>query len=26
MQNSKGGVPPPPIEKPAADTTQIKKG
>ena len=26
MQNSKGGVPAPPLEKPAADTTQIKKG
>ena len=26
MQNSKGGVPAPPIDKPAADTTQIKKG
>ncbi len=26
MQNSKGGVPAPPVEKPAADTTQIKKG
>lgn len=25
MQNSKGGIPPPPLEKPAADTTQIKK-
>ena len=26
MQNSKGGVPAPPIDKPAVDTTQIKKG
>jgi len=26
MQNSKGGVPAPPVQKPAADTTQIKKG
>mgnify|MGYP001139640798 FL=1 len=26
MQNSKGGLPAPPLEKPAADTTQIKKG
>ena len=26
MQNSKGGVPAPPVEKPAVDTTQIKKG
>jgi tetratricopeptide (TPR) repeat protein len=26
MQNSKGGVPAPPVEKPAADTTEIKKG
>ena len=26
MQNSKGGLPTPPVEKPAADTTQIKKG
>jgi tetratricopeptide (TPR) repeat protein len=26
MQNSKGGVPAPPVEKPAADTTQTKKG
>ena len=26
MQNSKGGLPAPPIEKPAADTTEIKKG
>jgi len=26
MQNSKGGAPAPPVQKPAADTTQIKKG
>ena len=26
MQNSKGGLPAPPIDKPAVDTTQIKKG
>jgi len=26
MQNSKGGLPVPPLEKPASDTTQIKKG
>jgi len=26
MQNSKGGVPAPPAQKPAADTTQIKNG
>jgi tetratricopeptide (TPR) repeat protein len=26
MQNSKGGVPAPPLEKPAADSTEIKKG
>jgi tetratricopeptide (TPR) repeat protein len=26
MQNSRGGVPAPPVQKPAADTTQIKKG
>jgi tetratricopeptide (TPR) repeat protein len=26
MQNSKGGLPAPPVEKPAADTTQTKKG
>jgi tetratricopeptide (TPR) repeat protein len=26
MQNSKGGIPAPPLEKPASDTTQIKKG
>jgi tetratricopeptide (TPR) repeat protein len=26
MQNAKGGVPAPPIDKPAVDTTQIKKG